>query len=67
MTGGHVFVDRLWSREAPQVIVVVPHFLSLLDLTQLERCDQGKNGKGSWVREGELSAERIQTKPADKG
>lgn len=32
--------DRLWSREAPQVIVVVPHFLSSQAVTQLERCDQ---------------------------
>lgn len=67
MTGRRVFADRLWSREAPQVIVVVPHFLSLQDLTQLERCDQGKHGRGSCVREGELSAGRIQRKPADKG
>lgn len=41
--------DKLWSREAPQVIVVVPHFLSLQAVTQLERCDQdnmvGEAGK----------------------
>lgn len=42
--------DRPWSREAPQVIVVVPHFLSLQ--AQLERCDQGNMAGGSWGREG---------------
>lgn len=40
-TSGHVFADGLWSREAPQVIVVVPHFLSLQAVTQPERCDRG--------------------------
>lgn len=42
--------DRLWSREAPQVIVVVPHFLSLQAVTQLERCDRG-NMAGEAVEE----------------
>lgn len=32
---------RLWSREAPQVIVVALHSLSLQAVTQLERCDRG--------------------------
>lgn len=44
--------DRPWSREAPQVIVAVPHFFSLQLVTQLERCDwvnvAGEAGEQTW-------------------
>lgn len=33
--------DRVWPREAPQVIVEVPRFLFLQAVTQFERCDEG--------------------------
>lgn len=33
-------------REAPQVIVVVPHFFFLQAVTQLERCDQRNMAEG---------------------
>lgn len=37
--------DRLWSREAPQVIVVVPLLSFLQAVTKLERCDEGNTMK----------------------
>lgn len=33
--------DRVWPREAPQVIVEVPRFLFSQAVTQFERCDEG--------------------------
>ncbi len=50
--------DRLWSREAPQVIVVVPHFLSLQAVTQLERCDRENKAEEAEKEMGKLSAGR---------
>lgn len=46
--------DRLWAREAPQVIVVVPHLCASQAVTQLERCDQGNMAGETGSRRGRI-------------